>query len=267
VHDSVAGFYIQGPAEDLALYRVKILGPRVESAHHISADDHLLIPLPPEPETTEAPPHPRRWRLDVVAVLVACGALGGTVWQSCEATQARAASERSAQAAEDRAREAKELNDLTKHSLVLAQTAASAAERSAGAADKQAQAAIDQVALGATGTRLTAESLRARVTARGVTLREKPVAGQALRADVHVENTGHSEAVDVRVRMTASRGRSLPAGAMPSIAVPPNGSAGVLAPDGKMSSDLVIHATEMTPEVVGALMSGDSPRWTPKTGH
>src|SRR5690349_1924584 len=134
----------------------------------MSADDHLLLKPPARPEETERPPHPRRWRLDVIAIVVACSATAGTVWQACEASNARLASERSAKAAEESAREAKALNELTKDSLVVAQAAASAAEKSAGAADKQAQAALDQVALGKTGNQLTSESLRARVTVRGV---------------------------------------------------------------------------------------------------
>lgn len=148
------------------------------------------------------------------------------------------------------------MNELAEDSLETAKSAASAPERSATAADNQAQAALVENDLSATGNGLTVESQRARVTVRGVTLRQKPTPGQSLTADVYVDNAGHSEAVNVRVRMTAIRGRALPAGDMPSIPSPAGGSAGVLAPGGKMSSDLLIHATELTAQFVDLLLSG-----------
>lgn len=225
---------------------------------HMNADEHLLLQPPPQPEKTELPPHPRRRRLDTAALLVAVVSLTWTGWQSWETSKARLASERSAKAAEDSASEARRMNELTKGSLEVAQSAAAAAYQSAAAADKQAQAALEQNALSATGNRLTAESLRARITVRGVTLRQRPVAGQPLTADVYVENTGHSEAVNVQVRMTATQGGVLPSGSMPSIPAPVGGSSGVLGPGKSMSSDLVIHKTSLTPQMVEALLSGSA---------
>jgi hypothetical protein len=215
----------------------------------MGADDHLVLPPAPQPEKTEPAPHPKRLRWDMAAIAISVLALGGTVWQACEARRAREAAEESATAA-------KALNGLTKDSLVIAQAAATAAAQSANAAEKQAQAALDQVGLSAKGNGLAMESLRARVTVRGVTLRQKPTAGQSLTADVTVENTGQSEAVNVRVRMNASMGRVLPLGDMPTIPAPPTASAAVLAPRSTMTSDLTIHATSVSAEVVEALKSG-----------
>ena len=179
------------------------------------------------------------------------------IYQSCDARKSRIAAERSAAAAELSAAEAARLNALTIQSLEIAQTATSAANRSAAATEQQAIAAQSQATLAKGANELTAESLRARVTVRGVTLRKALTAGEPLASETHIENTGHSEAVNVRVRARMIAGLSeLPRGAMPELPAPATPSVAVLAPGGKAASDAIMSARGITQPLVAAITEG-----------
>jgi hypothetical protein len=69
-------------------------------------------------------------------------------------------------------------------------------------------------------------------------LRKAAVAGEAMIADAHIQNTGQSEAVNVRARMRLMVNTALPEGPMPDIPEPPSAGTGVLDPQGKMSTDI-----------------------------
>jgi len=92
------------------------------------ADDQYVIPTPPKPEKTQLATHPKEQRRANIAIAVACLAAVFTLWQACEAHQARV--------------DAKKAADLQAKDV---ERSRKAAESSANAANSGADAAWNGV--------------------------------------------------------------------------------------------------------------------------
>jgi hypothetical protein len=213
------------------------------------SDDKYILPETPRPEPTESRPHRLTFRLAVAALGVAALSLVFAAQEACETRRAREAAEVSATAAKQSADAAKTMNDLTAKALLATQQAAAAAQDSAKASVIQASSSVVQANMAASSAKaaeransLTAVSLRARVTAIGMKLRGPLAAGDRPTADVYFQNSGHSEAVDVRATVAMLLRASLPEGNMPTLTAGGIQSSAVISPDGKTNSGVTMSA-------------------------
>jgi hypothetical protein len=125
-----------------------------------------------------------------------------------------------------------------------------AAERSARAADASAKAA-ERV------ERVTQAGLRARVTVSKVTLQQPLGAKQPVMPLIELENSGHSDARNVQLRIAASVGATFPSGQMP-LALAPIGSPGLLPAGATSTTSGPIPGSEQTTETVRSLVAGQT---------
>ena len=123
-----------------------------------------------------------------------------------------------------------------------------AAERSARAADAAARAA-ERV------ERLTEASLRARLVVSRLTLQQPLRANWPVVLLTDLENTGHSDATNVQIRMAAVAGTIFPSGEMP-LALSPIAGPRLLEAGVTSTANASIQGSEQTPETVRSLVAG-----------